>query len=116
MTATLRPMSLGEILDRTIQIYRSRFSLFAALASIPALAMLGLQLVNLLWWKLTPTAIGPRIFFGLTPQGLVYMIAVYQVAPLFHILAWPAFAYLTSRLYLGEQPTLSSALFWCVAR
>jgi hypothetical protein len=116
MTATLRPMSLGEILDRTIQIYRSRFSLFAALASIPALAMMALQFVNLLWWKLTPASYGPRIFFGLTPEGLVYMVAFYQIALLLHILAWPAFAYLTSRLYLGEQPTLSSAFFWCVAR
>ncbi len=32
----LRPLSTGEILDRTFQIYRSRFTLFAGLALLPA--------------------------------------------------------------------------------
>lgn len=32
----LRPLSTGEILDRTFQIYRSRFALFASLAALPA--------------------------------------------------------------------------------
>ncbi len=39
MTATLRPMSLGEILDRTFQIYRSRFLVFVGIAALPAVAM-----------------------------------------------------------------------------
>lgn len=32
----LRPLSTGEILDRTFQLYRSRFALFAGLAVLPA--------------------------------------------------------------------------------
>jgi hypothetical protein len=32
----LRPLSTGEILDRTFQLYRSRFALFASLAALPA--------------------------------------------------------------------------------
>lgn len=32
----LRPLSTGEVLDRTFQIYRSRFALFAGLAMLPA--------------------------------------------------------------------------------
>src|SRR5271157_4402423 len=32
----LRPLSTGEILDRTFQLYRSRFTLFAGLAMLPA--------------------------------------------------------------------------------
>ena len=32
----LRPLSTGEILDRTFQVYRSRFLLFAGLALLPA--------------------------------------------------------------------------------
>jgi hypothetical protein len=36
-------MTLGEILDRTIQIYRSRFLVFIGIAAIPALAMLALH-------------------------------------------------------------------------
>jgi hypothetical protein len=36
MDTELRPLSLGEILDRTFQIYRSRFSLFAGIAVVAA--------------------------------------------------------------------------------
>jgi hypothetical protein len=32
----LRPLSTGEVLDRTFQLYRSRFALFASLAALPA--------------------------------------------------------------------------------
>jgi hypothetical protein len=32
----LRPLSTGEILDRTFQLYRSRFAMFAGLAALPA--------------------------------------------------------------------------------
>lgn len=32
----LRPLSTGEVLDRTFQLYRSRFVLFASLAALPA--------------------------------------------------------------------------------
>jgi hypothetical protein len=39
MTQPLRPMSLGEILDRTFQIYRARFFAFVAIAAIPISAM-----------------------------------------------------------------------------
>jgi len=41
----LRPLSLGEILDRTAELYRSRFTLFAGIASIFATVMLGIQLL-----------------------------------------------------------------------
>jgi hypothetical protein len=46
--ANLRPLSLGEILDRTFAIYRSRFWLFSGIAAIYAAAALVLQLLNLL--------------------------------------------------------------------
>ncbi len=36
MNTELRPLSLGEILDRTFQIYRSRFPLFAGIAVVAA--------------------------------------------------------------------------------
>lgn len=45
---TLRPLSLGEILDRTFAIYRSRFWLFSGIAAIYAVSALVLQLLNLL--------------------------------------------------------------------
>jgi hypothetical protein len=41
MSETLRPSTLGEILDRTANLYRSRFLVFFGLAAIPAGVMLG---------------------------------------------------------------------------
>jgi len=41
MTATLRPMNLGEILDRTFQIYRKQFWAFVVVAAVPALVVHG---------------------------------------------------------------------------
>jgi hypothetical protein len=116
MTANLRPMSLGEVLDRTFQIYRGRFLLFVTLAAVPTLAMTALQFANLVWWKLLPEPFGKRIFLGMTPQVMAYSLVLYQAALLLHLLVWPAFAYLTSRLYFGEEPSLGSAIFWCIAR
>ena len=36
MEPTLRPMSLGEILDRTAQLYRTHFTLFVGIAAVYA--------------------------------------------------------------------------------
>ena len=41
MIESLRPSTLGEILDRTVSLYRSRFLVFFGLAAIPASIMLG---------------------------------------------------------------------------
>jgi hypothetical protein len=48
MTATLRPMNLGEILDRTFQIYRARFWVFLGIAALPAVGCWGLPARNLI--------------------------------------------------------------------
>jgi hypothetical protein len=36
----LRPMSLGEVLDKTFTLYRENFLLFAGIAAIPLLLLL----------------------------------------------------------------------------
>jgi hypothetical protein len=46
MESNLRPMTLGEILDRTAQLYRSNFMLFAGIAAVFAGATLALNLVQ----------------------------------------------------------------------
>jgi len=42
-------MNLGEILDRTLQIYRSRFFAFFTIAAIPALALMAIGLADNRW-------------------------------------------------------------------
>ena len=40
MNETLRPMTLGEILDRTVQLYRRNFLSFAGISAVPTATML----------------------------------------------------------------------------
>ncbi len=47
METNLRPLSLGEILDRTAQLYRSHFLLFAGISSVYAGVILVLSLLQI---------------------------------------------------------------------
>jgi hypothetical protein len=47
MNNQIRPLTLGEILDRTAELYRSRFLLFSGISSTFALVMLAIQLLYL---------------------------------------------------------------------
>lgn len=47
METNLRPLTLGEILDRTAQLYRSHFWLFAGIASVYSGSLLVLNLVGI---------------------------------------------------------------------
>jgi len=46
MSTPLRPMSTGEILDRTFNLYRNNFVLFAGIAIVPPALMLVVQLIQ----------------------------------------------------------------------
>jgi hypothetical protein len=50
MTERLRPSTLGEILDRTANIYRSRFLLFLGIAFLPASVILACAAVAILFF------------------------------------------------------------------
>jgi uncharacterized membrane protein len=44
MSTDLRPLSLGELLDRTFFLYRKNFALFAGIVALPLLVLLAFQL------------------------------------------------------------------------
>jgi hypothetical protein len=46
MTTSLRPMSLGELLDRSFFLYRKHFALFVGIIALPYLAVLAFQLIG----------------------------------------------------------------------
>jgi hypothetical protein len=46
MTTALRPLSTGELLDRTFSLYRSHFGLFVGLFALPHLVVLAFQCVG----------------------------------------------------------------------
>ena len=47
MATALRPLSTGELLDRTFSLYRSRFGLFVGIFALPHLALFAYQCVGL---------------------------------------------------------------------
>jgi len=47
MTTALRPLSTGELLDRTFSLYRSHFGLFIGIFALPHLAVLAFQCVGI---------------------------------------------------------------------
>jgi len=110
----LRPLSLGEILDRTFSLYRRNFLLFAGIAAIPQLLVLALRLTQAFFTDLPGRrASMPGQQFqssgavaGILLGGLVGLI-VYLVAYLF---AQGGTVYAVSELYLGRTTTIGSAL------
>lgn len=104
IAASLRPMSLGEILDRAVQIIRSRFLLFVGIAAFPALATLLHTLVS-----------EPAVRRGFSDD-----IAWKVAAPLLSFIFWVANVILSalasaaqcraaSEILLGRPVNISSA-------
>jgi hypothetical protein len=113
----LRPLSLGEVLDRTFSIYRKHFLLFAGITAIPQLLILALRLTQTMFT--TFPAARPRVPVeqlqsntanGLLAFGIVGVIVgliVYLVAYLF---AQGGTVFAVSELYLGRTTTIGAAL------
>jgi hypothetical protein len=116
----LRPLSMGELLDRTFSLYRRHFALFIGIAAIPHLLVLALQLTQL---ALMPAAArvalppasqfqaasralstgGTLGFIGLALLGVI----VYVVAYLF---SQGGTVFAVSELYLGRTTTIIRSL------
>jgi hypothetical protein len=109
----LRPLSLGEILDRTFAVYRSRFWLFAGLASIygamnSAAAAVQATLQHEI---LVHMGTGPAQVAASGSTGLVVLLAVPVVA-----VAQAAILFALSEVYLGRGTTVGAALRAVIGR
>lgn len=97
----LRPLSLGEILDRTFSLYRRNFLLFVGIAALPHLLVLALTLTQTVvlpvLGRQTSTVNG-QLFAGGT-LGIVVLIA----RILAYMFSQGGTVYGVSELYLGRQ-------------
>ena len=106
MESNLRPLSLGEILDRTAQLYRTNFLLFAGISAVYAGfgMLLNLTLIGL-GSLLTALHVGiqmhwiVQLFTGIDLL-LIYLAGGIAVAANNRAVAW---------VHLGEPATISSA-------
>jgi hypothetical protein len=79
MTTALRPLSTGELLDRTFSLYRSHFGLFVGIFAIPHLVVLGFQLLHLAVTR--PDIRFPNVFATLLwTFGALFLAAIMGAA------------------------------------
>jgi hypothetical protein len=109
MTPALRPMSLGEILDRTIQIYRSRFWLFVGIATVPGLAVIA-EYGAANAWLLRHPFHSQILLFRMAFPSLVWAVLLYAGGSFTHLLFRPAFIRLASGTVTNRPYTLQEAI------
>jgi hypothetical protein len=110
MDETFHPSTLGEILDRTAQLYRARFLAFLGIAFIPAAALLVPIVAVSLCFAWTGTHSGN---YAAVLGGVLGMLAVGLIAlPIFvgvSALASGAMSHAASRVILGQATTIRDA-------
>ena len=103
-TPSLRPLSTGELLDRTFSLYRSRFLLFAGLIAVTHLALVLMHLVGLVLQPRPATPLGfsgaSLLWLGLTLIAALAVTAASQGATVIAV----------SHVYLGRPITVAGAL------
>jgi hypothetical protein len=119
-TLDLRPLSIGELLDRTFSLYRRNFLLFIGISALPQLLVLALQLVQIILMPAKAAVAPPATselqaslpgfstagVLGVIVLGLVGLI-VYFIAYLF---AQGGTVFAVSELYLGRPTTIGQSL------
>jgi Membrane domain of glycerophosphoryl diester phosphodiesterase len=110
----LRPLSLGEILDRTFSLYRKHFMLFLGITAIPHLLPLVLNFMQILFT-------GPLANLGRTQSlkagsgeiillGIVTPLLSALVTVIAYLFSQGATVYAVSDLYLGRPTTIGESL------
>ena len=117
MHDTLRPSTLGEILDRTASLYRARFLVFLGLAAIPAAVMLGLSggaVLLFAWAGVTTTKASgtpnPEAVAGLTLGLMGLGLVALPLTIGANSLCGAALCHAASEEILGRAVTINSAL------
>lgn len=106
----LRPLSTGEVLDRTFHLYRSRFTLFAGLALLPAAVNVVTSAVRLLYAAHQQTHIhtGMALYTVQIISGVLAVISS-LIAIVLYGITEAATTWAVSAVYLGEAASIKAA-------
>ena len=105
MRAELRPSSLGEILDRTAQMYRSNFLLYFGIAAVSHAAVLVLKLLaELLIYSRAHTN---TVQYNRITLGAEVSTGLFSILPI--AIAMAAVMHAVARNYLGSTCTIREA-------
>ena len=108
MDATeLRPLALGELLDRTFRLYRNHFWLFAGIMAIPSAVSIPftVYIFSMQGSSLTGGPPGPKAAIGLVLFALIFLCFFWAV----YSMAIGAATYAVSEAYLGQTVTVRAA-------
>jgi len=103
MDQTLRPMSTGQVLDRTFSLYRDNFLLFAGIAALPPAFVLVAQVIGFLVPKAANTFAGSTAGIATLGFGVVVAVILYVIGS---TLATGASVYAVSNAHLGKPRTI----------
>jgi hypothetical protein len=107
----LRPLSLGEILDRAFSLYRSRFTLFIGITAIPRLVLLAVALVNSLFiTKPGSVTITPNGFPSFDPGTIIFNVLFLVFSGFIALFAQGGTILAVSELYLGRSTSATESL------
>ena len=108
--AELRPLSLGELLDRTFSLYRSHFWLFVGIMAVPYLLSLAVGLAGVTMRGVGQQATRPGTPAGAAVTGAaagVLLIGIFAVVVLAsYLLAQAATVFAVSEIYLGRPASI----------
>lgn len=112
----LRPLSLGEVLDRTFTLYRSHFWLFVGIMALPQLILLAVNLlqVGIAGLGRTTTPQNPPVAVATPGAGTILgVLLVFVVAAVgfvaVYVLAQAATVFAVSEIYLGRPASIRQA-------
>jgi hypothetical protein len=119
-TLDLRPLSIGELLDRTFSLYRRNFLLFIGISAIPQLLVLALQLAQTAFMP-NRVPVQPSVTTdfqaaasGFSTGGAMGLIGVVIVGLIVYVIAYlfsqGGTVFAVSELYLGKATTISQSL------
>jgi hypothetical protein len=120
-TLDLRPLSIGELLDRTFSLYRRNFLLFAGIAAIPHLLVLAIKLAQVVVMPVAgkvatqlPTpelqaSSGGILTGNPIAYGVLALLGV-VIAAAAVLFSQGGTVFAVSELYLGRQTTIGQSL------
>ncbi|MGA9668883.1 MAG: hypothetical protein WBQ94_06720 [Terracidiphilus sp.] len=117
MSEPLRPSTLGEILDRTVQLYRSRFPVFFGIAAVPTAIVVVFASAAFLFYAWFGSSGAGGTTSNPDPAaavlvGLAFIAIAFVAVPMFFAvtaLASAALNHAAARAYFGEKTTIRDA-------
>lgn len=108
MSTPLRPMTLGEILDRAFHIYREQFWTVIIVAAMPAMLLMLAGIAESTWLMYHPSH-GRVLIFYQSPSALLWTLAMFILGGICQLAVRPAFIAITASRIKGTPCSVSQA-------